>query len=89
MEKGNEKGNENKMNISVCSICHMPFFGMGHNAQPINDGRCCNDCNSVAVIPVRLLAIARQPTNQLDPSDFETCWVWDEESKEWKKDVTA
>lgn len=26
----------------------------GHNAQPVNDGRCCGSCNDTVVIPRRL-----------------------------------
>jgi hypothetical protein len=48
-----------------CSICKGPidhhktlegevFWIYGHNAQPVNDGRCCSDCNSTVVIPVRI-----------------------------------
>ena len=32
----------------------------GNNAEPINDGRCCNDCNAKYVIPARLRAIEEQ-----------------------------
>ena len=49
-----------------CSICHEkidehvnPFtlkvyWIEGHNAQPINNGRCCTICNDTIVVPVRL-----------------------------------
>ena len=52
-----------------CSICKgeiekklNPFTGnviwdKGNNAQPINDGRCCNVCNETKVIPERLKRI--------------------------------
>ena len=34
-----------------CSICKEDMFGgFGHNAQPINDGRCCDDCNVLVII---------------------------------------
>jgi hypothetical protein len=44
-----------------CSICGGPFterekkywLGGGHNAQPINDGRCCGTCNDEVVVPER------------------------------------
>ena len=26
----------------------------GNNAEPVNDGRCCSDCNSTVVIPARI-----------------------------------
>jgi hypothetical protein len=39
---------------NICSICRNIYTGYGNNAQPINDGRCCDDCNSVVVIPTRI-----------------------------------
>ena len=44
----------------TCSICSCPIeveingWAGGHNAQPLNDGRCCSECNSFYVIPARL-----------------------------------
>ena len=29
-----------------CSICNEEFKERGNNAQPINDGMCCDDCNN-------------------------------------------
>ena len=43
-----------------CSICKKEIpakyngWDSGNNAQPINDGRCCDDCNSNIVIPKRI-----------------------------------
>lgn len=42
-----------------CSICRKPIpaegpWTQGHNAQPVNDGRCCGVCNDTVVIPARL-----------------------------------
>ena len=49
-----------------CSICHEKidehvnpstnkvYWTEGHNAQPINNGRCCTICNDTIVVPVRL-----------------------------------
>ncbi len=37
-----------------CSICHRPYTGFGNNAWPINDGRCCDKCNTLVVIPARI-----------------------------------
>ena len=48
-----------------CSLCDgeiephptpegVVFWRQGHNAQPVNDGRCCGSCNSLVVIPARL-----------------------------------
>ena len=41
--------------MKKCSICKYNDIGKyGHNAQPINDGRCCGWCNNYFVIPKRL-----------------------------------
>lgn len=46
-----------------CSICRnelkVKFFGSskwveGNNAQPVNNGRCCDSCDTSVVIPTRL-----------------------------------
>ena len=53
-----------------CSICHGPinehkneatgeaYWTTGHNAQPVNDGRCCTSCNVSVVIPARINRIS-------------------------------
>ena len=46
-----------------CSICGFPIdiqpggWTLGHNAQPVNNGRCCTQCNSDVVIPARMRAM--------------------------------
>lgn len=40
--------------VSICSICGHIYTGWGNNAQPINEGRCCDICNNVVVIPHRI-----------------------------------
>ena len=43
-----------------CSICKNEIkadpdgWDKGHNAHPINDGRCCGICNNAIVVPARL-----------------------------------
>jgi len=43
-----------------CSICARDIdliggsWTKGHNAEPVNDGRCCTSCNNEVVIPRRL-----------------------------------
>ena len=38
-----------------CSICKDKINDKyGHNAEPINNGRCCNICNQTIVIPRRM-----------------------------------
>jgi hypothetical protein len=34
----------------TCSICMSPITGQGHNAEPINSGRCCEDCNAFVLL---------------------------------------
>ena len=38
----------------LCSICQTPFTGYGNNPEPVNGGRCCDDCNQNVVIPARI-----------------------------------
>lgn len=40
--------------VKTCSICQLPYTGWGNNAWPVNEGRCCNNCNSAVVIVARL-----------------------------------
>jgi len=40
----------------ICSICQEEYTGFGNNAQPVNDGQCCDSCNSRTVLPARMMA---------------------------------
>ena len=47
-----------------CSICkkdikknHLTGWSSGNNAEPINHGRCCDECNARKVIPARFLEV--------------------------------
>ena len=43
-----------------CSFCGKDIlpdpngWAGGHNAEPLNNGRCCGICNDVKVLPARL-----------------------------------
>lgn len=37
-----------------CCICGDIYSGFGHNAQPLSNGRCCDQCNSEKVVPHRI-----------------------------------
>lgn len=39
-----------------CSLCGDTFIGMGNNPEPLAEfeDRCCDDCNTMLVIPERL-----------------------------------
>lgn len=60
-----------------CSICDKEIpvkdggWDSGNNAQPVNDGRCCDDCNMSVVIPARLHALS----NRQDEEDDEY-WLY-------------
>ena len=51
------------MNCSICTGGIIPqrdpntgktIWDQGHNAHPVNDGRCCSACNTTVVIPARM-----------------------------------
>lgn len=43
-----------KIDEHICSICGKKYEGYGNNVQPINDERCCDECNRKVVIPIRI-----------------------------------
>lgn len=52
--------------LLVCSICEKdiephPLTGWagGNNASPVNEGRCCDECNSEIVIPTRMMRLIK------------------------------
>jgi hypothetical protein len=54
--------------IDLCSICGGPIVGDGYDAEPINDGRCCDRSNWETVVPARL----RQMRDDAKRQDRET-----------------
>jgi hypothetical protein len=46
--------------VQVCSICGGAIVGFGNDAWPVNDDRCCDQCNSERVIPARRLRDAKR-----------------------------
>ena len=62
----------NEEEIIECSICdgnvdhHSTkegevYWTLGHNAEPVTDGRCCDNCNDTVVIPARLVGSGYPP----------------------------
>ncbi len=40
----------------TCSINkEHKYTSWGHNAEPVNSGRCCDSCNNRVVIPARIM----------------------------------
>lgn len=40
--------------MGKCIICNKEYTGMGNNAQPVGEGRCCDKCNAEFVVIARL-----------------------------------
>ena len=38
------------MKNKKCSICKKRYEGFGNNAYPINNKRCCDNCNTLVII---------------------------------------
>ena len=63
-----------ELQVQNCSICCHPidphyhpitgevFWIEGHNAQPVNDGRCCSICNDTIVLPERNNRLSTETT---------------------------
>jgi len=41
--------------MNRCVLCGIGGIGHGHNAQPLQPGRCCTNCNTTRVIPYRMM----------------------------------
>lgn len=54
MIEGNGEAFGSGKTIAHCSICGTVYVGYGNNAQPVNNGRCCDKCNQNKVIPTRM-----------------------------------
>jgi len=58
----------------ACSICHLLYStSWGHDAWPLREGRCCDDCHVRFVIPARLLMMSEKCDAQDDPPSPE---IW-------------
>lgn len=40
--------------MAKCTICGKSYRGYGNSADPVNAGRCCDDCNLHVVVPARI-----------------------------------
>jgi len=57
------KKEETKVQEFICVICKDLSVGYGNNAQPINNGVCCNYCNFTKVLPERMKQIEPNTKN--------------------------
>ena len=56
------KGEKNKMetiNVGFCVVCNLTFEGYGNNAEPVAEGLCCDRCNMLEVVPMRLSQLSK------------------------------
>lgn len=49
-----------------CVICGKEYTGYGNNAYPVNEGRCCDECNTNIVIPARIQQMINKESNKED-----------------------
>lgn len=59
-----KKKNQEAEEKHICSICNKEYVGYGNNAQPVNDGRCCDKCNLNIVLPARAFLMNREKRKQ-------------------------
>jgi hypothetical protein len=52
------------MNKKICSICKKKYEGFGNNAEPINNGRCCDECNKIVLLERIKILMSRQGTKK-------------------------
>nr|QBK85349.1 MAG: hypothetical protein LCIVAC01_01580 [Iridovirus LCIVAC01] len=45
--------------LARCVLCRKLIEGHGNNAQPLHEGRCCDECNVTKVIPERFNSITK------------------------------
>ena len=51
-------------------MCGKTFFGYGNNPQPLaKEGRCCNTCNRVKVIPARMHQLGIKSAGNENPTE--------------------
>ena len=71
------------MKEQECSICSDKIYpepvsnwDKGHNAYPVNEGRCCSICNDTIVTPVRIMMFFK---------DKEEREIFDEQKEKTRK----
>lgn len=52
------------VDCSICGrkipICPITGWRHGNNAEPVNNGRCCDHCNASVVIPRRITELEKR-----------------------------
>lgn len=47
------------INVGFCVVCNLTFEGYGNNAEPVAEGLCCDRCNMLEVVPMRLSQLSK------------------------------
>jgi hypothetical protein len=55
-------------------ICKGFYQGMGHNAEPVGKGRCCESCDRGAVTPLRAAVIYLGVRGALPDDSYFKAW---------------
>ena len=57
--------------MAKCEICQGQIVGGAHNAAPVRSGRCCESCNTVHVLPMRMEMVFYGPDweSLVDPKE--------------------
>lgn len=48
-----------------CALCNQKYSDYGNNGDPVSDGRVCDACNTVSVIPARFEALTLGGVRQI------------------------
>jgi len=59
------------MMILRCVFCNNAIDGLGYDADPLGDGRCCDTCNSLLVIPHRIRIHYRDAAGKRSEADHQ------------------
>lgn len=57
---------DNYKEEGICSICFKKYTHWGNNAYPVNEGRCCDECNANIVIPARIQQMINKENKEVN-----------------------
>ena len=44
----------------ICCLCNKEYEGYGNDAQPLKEGKCCDECNEKLVIPAKIKELKKR-----------------------------
>ena len=54
------------MSEQACALCCCPFVEWGNTAEPVANGRCCNVCSDLYVIPARIRRMRHEKAKDIE-----------------------